>query len=390
MATTTYRIAELVHKHMTGSLSERESIELNQILTDPAKRKLFEELIDWPQTREQVKIMSEADTRKSWLQIQAAYPFHNKNTVWKKLAVAAALVLVAGGVTWYTWHKSAQQVVTTVNPAPVTTRLANNDPPSRKGVWKRAAGLAVYLDDLKNGIVGYSDKMPVIKNDSELVYPAVRSSNIPLSDTVETLPGGYYRLQLPDGSKVVLNNASTVLFASAFGSNERQVSVTGEAYFDVVKDGRPFYVKLPGLKIEVHGTQFNVQAYKEEGIVRTTLVAGAVKVKAGTQEVLLKPGEQAVFTKKKKLEKVTDPAAVKKATAWKSGTFVFENDDIKTIIGQLCRNYNLEVEYKGTIPNKTFYGFFYRNDPVELILGYLHDRSGIQFTKEGNKIIVQP
>jgi ferric-dicitrate binding protein FerR (iron transport regulator) len=197
-------------------------------------------------------------------------------------------------------------------------------------------------------------------------------------------------LRLPDGSKVVLNSSSTVFFASAFGSNERQVSVNGEAWFDVVKDpGRPFFVHVPGLKIEVSGTRFNVQAYKDENVVRTSLVEGNVKVTAGNQEVSLKPGEQAVLTMRK-LEKVTNSSAIKKATAWRSGTFIFENDDIRSIIRQLCRSYDLDVEYKGKIPDKTFDGVFYHNNPVELILGYLHDRSGIKFTKKGNKIIVQP
>src|SRR5689334_9246552 len=119
MATTHFRMAELVYKHMTGSLSEPDSIELDQILTDPAKRKLFEELIDWHQTRAEVKLMSDADTEASWRQIEAAYPFHNKWHSWKRYMAAAAVVLpLAVAVSWYFYIRPASQVVETVAPGP--------------------------------------------------------------------------------------------------------------------------------------------------------------------------------------------------------------------------------------------------------------------------------
>jgi ferric-dicitrate binding protein FerR (iron transport regulator) len=394
MATTKNRIAELAFRYLTNDLSEKDNIELNQLLQDPVNQKLFEELTNHRRIEAAVKGMQQADVHMdaSWHQIKAAYLFRNKRFGWKKYLAAAAVVLPLAGVfAWYFYLRPAQQIVSTVEPGPAKTQYATYTPKSQRAVWKRAASLAIYLDELKNGVVGYSDGRPVTKNDSELVYSAARHSDIPLPDTVQTLRGGYYRLQLPDGSKVVLNSSSSVFFASAFGSNDRQVSVNGEAWFDVVKDPeRPFYVHVPGLKIEVSGTRFNVQAYKDDNVVRTSLVEGNVKVTAGKQEVSLKPGEQAVFTSKKKLEKVTNSSAIKKATAWKSGTFIFENDDIRSIIRQLCRSYDLDVEYKGDIPDKTFDGVFYRKNPVELILGYLQERSGIKFTKEGNKIIVQP
>ncbi|MFL5747468.1 MAG: FecR family protein [Niastella sp.] len=393
MATTKNRLAELAFRHLTNDLSEKDNLELNQLIQDPANHKLFEDLTDRRRIEAAVKRMQQADVHMhaSWQQIKAAYHFHNKSVAWKKYLAAAAVILpLTGVVAWYFYLRPTQQISPAVEPGPAITQYASYTPRSQRAVWKRAASLAVYLDELKNGVVGYSDGRPVTKNDSELVYSAAPRSNIPLPDTVQTLRGGYYRLRLPDGSKVVLNSASSVFFASAFGSNERQVSVNGEAWFEVVKDpARPFYVQVPGLKIEVRGTRFNVQAYKEDNIVRTSLLEGYVTVTAGKQVVFLKPGEQAVLTKKKKLEKITDLSAIKKATAWKSGTFIFENDDIRSIIAQLCRHYDLDVEYRGTIPDKTFYGVFYHNDPVELILGYLHDRSGIKFTKEGKKIIVR-
>lgn len=394
MATTKNRIAELAFKHLTDDLSENDKLELNQLLQDPANYKLFQELIDRRRIEAEVKRMQHADVHMhaSWQKIEAAYPFHNKSLAWKRyLAAAAVLLPLAGVVTWYFWLQPARQIIPTVEPGHATIQFASYTPKSQKAVWKRAANLAVFLDDLKNGVVGYADGMPVTKNDSELVYSAGRRSDIPLPDTVQTLRGGYYRLRLPDGSKVWLNSASSIFFASAFGRKERQVSVNGEAYFDVVKDpNRPFYVQVPGLEIEVLGTQFNVQANKEENIIRTSLVEGHVKVTAGKQVAYLKPGEQAVLTQKKKLKKITDPSVVKKATAWKDGTFIFENDNLKTIMDELGRWYDLDIQYKGELSNKPYYGVFSRSDQITKILDFLHKQTGIRFTLEGNKLIIQP
>jgi hypothetical protein len=391
MDTTKNRIAELAFKHLANDLSENDHTELNKILRDPANYKFFTELTNRGRIGRDVKKMQQAEVymKVSWQKIDEAYHFHYKNTAWKKLAVAATLALVAGGVTWYALRKPSQ-VISTVDPAPTATQLASYYPQSRKGVWKRGASLAVYLDDLKNGLIGSSDAMPVMKNDSELVYSAVQQGDMSLSDTLQTLRGGYYRLRLPDGSKVVLNSASTVFFAPAFGNKERQVSVNGEAYFDVVKDKRPFYVQVPGLKIEVKGTKFNVQAYKEDNIIRTSLVEGNVRVRAGKQMVDLKPGEQAVLTQKKRLEKITDPAAVKKAIGWKEGSFIFKDDNLIEIINELSRYYNLEVQYKGAIPENTYYGIFSRGDSIGSILEHLQKQTGIRFKVDGKKVVIQP
>lgn len=404
MATTKIRLAELALKHLTDDLTEEESIEISQLLQDPVNQKLFEKLTDHARIEEDVKGMwrAEANADTSWQKIEAAYRFDmghteaayhfpHKSIPWKKYLRAAAVVLpLAGLAGWYFYQKLASQT-STEEAVPATVQYASVTPRSQRAVWTRNAGLAIYLDSYKNGVIGYSDGGPVTKNDSELVYPAARRSDIPLPDTVQTLRGGYYQVRLPDGSRVVLNSASTVLFAPVFGNNNRQVSVNGEAWFDVVKDStRPFTVHAPGLKIEVFGTKFTVQAYKEDNIVRTTLLDGSVKVTAGKQSLSLKPGEQAVLTKKKKLEKVTDSSAVKKATAWKSGKFIFENDDVRSIMKQLSRNYNLDVVYKGELPNKTFDGSFYHKDDIRTILETLHERTGIKFTIVGNIIIVKP
>ena len=104
------------------------------------------------------------------------------------------------------------------------------------------------------------------------------------------------RLVLPDGSKVWLNASSSLHFPTVFNGNERNVDLTGEAYFEIAKNKeKPFHVNVNGYQVEVLGTHFDVNAYADEGAIRTSLLEGSVKIKKGNISGLLKPGEQGVF-----------------------------------------------------------------------------------------------
>lgn len=387
MATIHSRMAELVFKHLTDDLSEEEKIELNQILADPGNRKLFEELNDPDRTAAEVRRMSLVHHKDSWKKIESAYDFNeNKVHLKRYLAAAAIIIPVIGLTTFYFFNKPAGKKTPPV--AQIVTAAFQK---SQKAIWRSGTNLAVVLDEVANGIVGYSAGLPVMKDNGELIYATAKGAEPTLSDTLETLRGGFYRLRLPDGSKVWLNSRSSVFFAGMSGSKERNVCVEGEAFFEVVKDAsRPFIVRVPGLDIEVTGTKFNVKAYKAE-TVKTTLLEGSVKLNAdGGQVTILKPGDQALYTPKKKLSKVKKVLNPNNATAWTRGTFVFDNDDLRSIIAELSRWYDLDVEYRGAVSSQTFFGTFSRSEAVESILEFLQTRTGVRLSIQNKSIIVQP
>jgi len=223
--------------------------------------------------------------------------------------------------------------------------------------------------------------------------------------TLSTPKGGTYGIVLPDGTTVWLNAASTLRYPSHFDSNQRVVELEGEAYFEVnasandrkqhfPKSGEniPFVVKSKGQDIMVLGTEFNVLCYAEEPVAKTTLVNGRVKVLTPHMhhEVILQPGQEALLSG----EGVeTRKANIAATIAWKSGKFRFDETELHEVMQQLSRWYDLEIEYKGRIPEKYFFGVMNRDQKLSEVLEVLRE-GGVNFRIEKtdtiNKLIVLP
>src|SRR5690606_29124747 len=157
--------------------------------------------------------------------------------------------------------------------------------------------------------------------------------------------GGQFQVMLPDGSKVWLNAASSLRFPTAFTGKERNVEMTGEAYFEIVKDAKkPFKVSVNDMTIEVLGTHFNVNAYTDEKKMATTLLEGAVRLTKGTEKMALKPGEQAQWASGGNSFGITHPE-LDQVVAWKNGYFRFNGDNIVDIMKQLSRWYDIDAVY---------------------------------------------
>ncbi|MBC9909149.1 FecR family protein [Chitinophaga varians] len=217
--------------------------------------------------------------------------------------------------------------------------------------------------------------------------------------TLATPNGGQYQLVLPDGSKAWLNAASSISFPSAFDGERRRVKITGEVYLEVRKDNaRPFLVDVDGKStVEVLGTSFNINAYANEGTIKTTVAEGSVRVGAtdiaGPDKVLLKPGQQAIVAAK---TPVTDTQAriavlsdvdLSQTLAWKNGLFSFNNADIQTVMRQLERWYDIRVRYEGKDSGITIDGKMYRNVNLSSVLEFLRE-SGVRFRMENKTLII--
>jgi len=220
-----------------------------------------------------------------------------------------------------------------------------------------------------------------------LIYDAGQASGGLAYNTLTTRPGEHYALQLPDGTKVWLNAASSITYPVSFAENERKVTVTGELYFEIVHNARqPFRVAVKDQLVEDIGTHLNIHAYNDEGAVSTTLLEGAVRVVRGRASVILTPGQQAMMSAQDSSFLVKQVNA-DEAIAWKNGYFYFDRADIQTVMRELARWYNVEVVYQGDIPKKTFKGKVYRDIKASealKILAYF----GAHSTIEGKTITV--
>jgi transmembrane sensor len=266
-------------------------------------------------------------------------------------------------------------------------------PGSNRAILTLGDGSKIDLDAAHNGIVAQQGGAQLIKNRNEqLIYR--QGSAVEVQYNRLTTPrGGQFQLQLPDGSKVWLNAATTLRYPTRFTGDERTVELKGEAYFEISQDAkRPFRVKvLKGaadtdlLEVEVLGTHFNIMDYEEEPAIRTTLLEGSVRVRKGAHSVVIRPGQQASLSSGEEL--AVAAADMEEAVAWKDGMFMFRNAGIGEVMRQLARWYDVEVVYKDGVPKDRYQGEMYRNVNASKILKVL-EGSGLHFTVEGKKIIL--
>lgn len=281
---------------------------------------------------------------------------------WKKMMAAAAVLIVLSIPAYLfviNYHKKA---------AVYSNYHGEIAAGSNKAILTLADGTKMILTDAKNGELVKQHGVKISKAaDGKLVYELVNStiSNTGAHyNTIATPAGGQYQVVLPDGTKVWLNALSSLTYPTSFVSlTSRKVLLTGEAYFEVAKVGPanhrlPFIVSSKGQQVEVLGTHFNINCYPEELLGTTTLLEGSVAVsKDGVFKEILKPGQQALVNTDIKVKNIDTSAVI----AWKNGLFKFENADIATVMHQFSRWYDVDVEYKGTMPENRFNGELYRS-----------------------------
>jgi len=263
-----------------------------------------------------------------------------------------------------------------------TIKEDNIKPGSQKALLTLADGTTITLESAANGIIAKQGGTQVLKLGNGMIrYVKDETHNQPENisyNKMSTPGGGRYQLILPDGSIIWLNAESSITYPTAFSGNERKVNITGEVYFEVVKDkSKPFKVTAGDQQIEVLGTHFNINAYQDEDHVKTSLLEGSVKV----NQQILKPGEAFQNGKVSKTN-------VDQDVAWKNGIFNFNNQSLAQVMRQLARWYNLEVVYPSGVPRKEYGGEMGRNLTLNQVLKGL-ENSGIYFEREGRKLLVK-
>jgi transmembrane sensor len=273
---------------------------------------------------------------------------------WFKYAAAAAvLVLISTAILIFSNYKDN---------SPYALFAANDiDPGGHRAILTLSNGKKIILDAAKTGEIASQSGIKVTKTkDGQLVYTVVNNGNdqnLSETNTITTPNGGNYQVILPDGTKVILNAASSVTFPTSFSGLERLVTMEGEAYFEVTKNAEmPFKVKSGRQVVEVLGTHFDINAYDNEPVIKTTLLEGSVKVNYNNASTLIKPGQQAIiaFNDAKNID--VHDADLEKEMAWKNGAFSFENDDLHSVMRQIARWYDAEVIYEGDFPDDKFFG----------------------------------
>lgn len=329
-------------------------------------------------------------------------PLIDKRPVWPRIAAAVVIILLlsAGGY-FILYNRSAKQIAKTETQRPFKNDVA---PGGNKATLTLANGTQIILDSAANGALTRQGNTKIIKLGSgRLAYNILneKPSEV-LYNTISTPRGGQYEVVLADGSKVWLNAASSLRFPTSFTGKERNVELTGEGYFEVAHNASmPFHVKSGDMRVEVLGTHFDINAYSDEPVIKTTLLEGSVKVslssplsKGEEPDVRLQPGEQATLRQtqvaKSAIEVVS--ADTYAAIAWKNGRFVFQGNNIQSVMRQLARWYDVDVSYDGNVTNEEFVGVINhsRYENISQILEMLEKTRTVSFTITGRHITVMP
>jgi len=268
-------------------------------------------------------------------------------------------------------------------------------PDRNKATLTLSTGEVISLEGAKNGELANSANSSVQKIDNgQIVYNSLHHSsktsamNEPVFHTLTTPKGGEYQITLPDGTKVWLNSYSSLSFPDAFLGNERRVKLNGEAYFEVAKNkDKPFNVSVNDVTVRVLGTHFNISAYRDDRDITTTLLEGSVQVAKNNKQTLIKPGQQATVQGTSDVIAVSE-ARIKEVMAWKNGYFIFNDEDIFSIMKQVSRWYDVDVEYKGNFGDQRFGGTFYRSKSINELLHHLERIGKIHFKIDEGRIIV--
>lgn len=320
---------------------------------------------------------------------------------WRFIKIAAAAAVIVTVLTTayfviFSENKTKKDIAT------VQQVTKDVPPPDRyRAAITLADGKVVYLDSAGNGLLAQQGDMQLVKlANGQIAYRSASGEIIKeLKYNTLTNPRGtkVINMALADGSHVWLNAGSSVTFPVAFVGNERKVEMTGEAYFEVAPDKtKPFYVSKGNMKVEVLGTHFNVNAYEDEDNIKVTLLEGSVKVANNANAVTIKPGQQAIIHHSRPTGSsgrasfiINNSVDVEQVMAWKEGRFSFSSVDIQTIMRQVARWYNVDIEYRGHIQG-TVSGEVSREVNVSQVLRMLELTDKVRFEIQGQKIIVMP
>ncbi|MBO9571756.1 MAG: FecR family protein [Chitinophagaceae bacterium] len=403
-------LLQTLYKHyLEEYLSAEENNVLQEWLADPQHKEWLENFRDtqwlgerlkelhnipdteiWNRVHEQMQKTVEKPIDAETKPLPAVKRVHFLQTTWFKYA--AAILLIIGGASVYYVFTTSKSPVEIADKKPYTEH-SQIQPGTDRAILTLSDGRKVELSaasetikdgtlsiENNNGQLTYSEGQPipsrggVVSPNGEHGVGSVQQFN-----TMTTPKGGQYKLILPDGSQVWLNSASALKYPVVFTGKTREVELNGEAYFEIKENkAKQFIVKTKEINVAVLGTAFNVNAYEDEPLLSTTLINGAVKVSTKSADVILKPEQQASFGYSDQKIKINVPD-LEQVLAWKNGSFQFKKADIKSIMRQLSRWYDVTVDYRGPLPDAEFNGSLSRAENAEILLDALSLTNKVHF-----------
>lgn len=373
-------IEYLAHNFKQGSLSPQERVDFDAWYDMQLNKEL--DLSDTVIENEEQLRTKLYQTIKNRLQLDGTQDSQKVYRLWPRIAIAAAvLVGIFISTLWFYQNRTVEQKI-----------AANGDikPGRSGGTLTLGNGQKIRLTDHLNGKIATQSGVVINQsNKGEIIYQISGSKADGVEyNILQTSRGEQAKVRLPDGSLVYLNAASSLRFPASFANmDRREVELSGEGYFEIAKDKtHPFIVKNDLQQVEVLGTHFNINSYKDEEGLKTTLLEGSVRLTANQRSRTLIPGEQAVFRDSRFEIRKAD---LEQITAWKNNEFIFKGDDFRTNMRKIARWYDIEVFYESDAPeNFMLGGFLSRSRNLSEVLRLLETTDKVHFRREGRKVYV--
>lgn len=364
---------ELIKKYNEGSCNEAEKALVESWHLSELARSIFEP------AEETIKAVN----AKMRLAI-VAHAQQDKRTriLWPRIAAAAVLLIFLSLAAYVYFHKAR-------NPQIYVNDIA---PGNTKPVLILANGKKIILDNKNSERLAQQGAVIVKYNASgQPIYitPKIAVADIQLNTLTNPRGSKVISLILADGTLVKLEAGSSITYPTAFAGNDRKVTTTGKVYFEVTHDiNKPFFTSTNGQIIKDLGTQFIVDAYGDEPMMKTTLIQGSVKVSKADKNTLLKPGQQSIFQSGKDMI-VVKTADINKETAWINGDFNFRNEELDIIMRELARVYDIDdITYEDGTKSLLFYGTVSRSRNLSAVLALMETTGKIHFEIKGRRVAV--
>lgn len=395
------KIIALIEGYAAGTLTEPEELAFLRWYSDADLEEFHRLLAEcsnlnpkfsyFPQIPEDFKMRLEREIRASGEEADSSQRILSIGWLRRTVAAAVIILIVTAGVYFLLNKKNTREIAQTGEQRNLKNDIA---PGTNRAMLILSNGSSITLDSVGAGTIARQGAVSISKTDSgKLSYSKVNEPSAEVFYNVLTTPrGGQYQLELPDGSRVWLNAASSIKYPTVFKGRERKVTVTGEAYFEVFRNASmPFKVDIDGkAAVEVLGTHFNINAYEDEREIRTTLLEGAVKMTTGDgQSQTLKPGEQARMNTVESHSPFTIDHSpdLDGVMAWKNGEIALSAVTVNEVMRQISRWYDVDVQFSGQVKPRSFNGLIDRNVPLSTVLSVL-SAYGIKSRLDGKTLTI--
>jgi transmembrane sensor len=356
-------IEDLIIEKLTGNISDKDNDYLEEMIHSD------QQMADlWQEHQSLYSLLSENyDREKAWQYISHSIKGKPRYTRLRQFFVTLTIVIVMvfGGIAFFSKDPVLKTSLTPVAPRHGITLSTGQE---TFVINKSEAGT------FSTNVVAFNNK------NGELTYSAKDTAT-----TVLNVPQGMdYKLTLSDSTKVWVNAATKLSFPLQFTGNFREITLAGEAYFEVSKNkSKPFIIHTAEMTVQVYGTSFNLRAYKDEA-TQASLVEGSIKASTSTRQLVLTPGEAVKLEKGILHETDFD---VTNVLAWMKGYYYFDNEMISFISRTVDRWFGYQFAYaEPSIASIHFTGALEKTQSLEVFLSRISSSANLKYTLMGTMI----